>query len=938
MKFKNSYLLLIAMVIFLLISIGSVCASENVTADSDSQLASADDSVVLADNGNGSTQEKINTEVVCENQEYKDNESVVIPVEVKYNESNTLNISASNLTVLKNGKSIKFTYNNTTGITLIDKLAIGNHTLDIWYLGNAVYNNSTSKIILSIFGNNTLIMPSGINSDGNSVDVPINLTDGVHDNTHLLNDSNTIVILKYNDINATVPIDWNEVATNHIISISNLENKIPSTLIVNYTEGNKSIIKEVAIKYTTLINASDVDANENEVINISVVVLDVNNAPISNITKNNFTITGVKNYSYNSTTNILTITKLTKGIYPVTIIYTGNENYNASTKTININVRGSVVINTKDKTVKVNSTKNGTIVLNITNGVDIFEINKTNINLTITYKDGNLTKTVNATILSVENGTITFTYDGDNITSGNLTIIYNNGDVNATKKITMKRIYNVKIEIIKAENQYLSGNFTFKLVDLDNSTISLKGKKLSLTTTGRIKAGFSATIDENNIASFKNSNLYEFDQNNNNLAMNRLNVGNHIVELTTSDSLVSTKVTTNLTITKAKVTIKMDNYNEYYGSNKNLTFTVTNSESGEAMNGIILKLHFPKISKNYFYVSTNVNGKAHISVKGVVGGTYNLTASTNDTKNVVNASIKSTMTIKKIPVVISGKNVKIYYNSGPTYTIKVTKNGKGISGAYVFVRLYSTSKNYTDYLFKTNSNGQILFSASLGVGNHKIIVTSADARYQSNQITKTITVKKASAKIKAPKVTDYYKGGKYFNIKLSNTKNKKGIYNAKVNIKVFITSSRYYNYNGYTGANGKIKLSLDNLRPGTYYVVISGADNKNYKAKKIISKIVIKKAPTKLVVKKISAKKGSEKYFKVKVINKKTKKVISKVAIKVKVYTGKKYKTYTLKTNAKGIANLNVGKLKVGKHKVVVNSANKYCVAKTAKSTIKIKK
>ena len=282
MKFKNSYLLLIAMAIFLLISIGSVCASENVTADSDSQLASADDSVVLADNGNGSTQEKINTEVVCENQEYKDNESVVIPVEVKYNESNTLNISASNLTVLENGKSIKFTYNNTTGITLIDKLAIGNHTLDILYLGNAVYNNSTSKIILSIFGNNTLIMPSGINSDGNSVDVPINLTDGVHDNTHLLNESNTIVILKYNNINATVPIDWNEVATNHIISISNLENKIPSTLIVNYTEGNKSIIKEVAIKYTTLINASDVDANENEVINISVVVLDVNNAPISN--------------------------------------------------------------------------------------------------------------------------------------------------------------------------------------------------------------------------------------------------------------------------------------------------------------------------------------------------------------------------------------------------------------------------------------------------------------------------------------------------------------------------------------------------------------------------------------------------------------------------------------------------------------------------------
>ena len=66
MKFKNSYILLIAMAIFLLVSIGSVCASENITADSDSPLASADAEVVLADGedtGNDATQEKINTSI-----------------------------------------------------------------------------------------------------------------------------------------------------------------------------------------------------------------------------------------------------------------------------------------------------------------------------------------------------------------------------------------------------------------------------------------------------------------------------------------------------------------------------------------------------------------------------------------------------------------------------------------------------------------------------------------------------------------------------------------------------------------------------------------------------------------------------------------------------------------------------------------------------------
>jgi hypothetical protein len=121
-------------------------------------------------------------------------------------------------------------------------------------------------------------------------------------------------------------------------------------------------------------------------------------------------------------------------------------------------------------------------------------------------------------------------------------------------------------------------------------------------------------------------------------------------------------------------------------------------------------------------------------------------------------------------------------------------------------------------------------------------------------------------------------------------------------------------------------------------VIVAGADSKNYAAKEVTSKIIIKKAPAKLTPKKLTAKKGAKKYFKVTVKNKKTKKVIPQVKVKIKVYTGKKAKTYTVKTNAKGIAKISTAKLKVGAHKVVVTSANKYVVAKKAKSTIKIKK
>jgi hypothetical protein len=499
----------------------------------------------------------------------------------------------------------------------------------------------------------------------------------------------------------------------------------------------------------------------------------------------------------------------------------------------------------------------------------------------------------------------------------------------------LNRIYNAKIIILNSANEYQNGNFTFRLVDVDDGNAPIKSTKLSLMIKGNISVGHSATTDDDGIATFKTSNLYTYTQS---FSINNLGVGNHTVELSTEGNIKSTKVTTNLTIYKAHINITIDPYVEYYGSDKKVKITVVNANNGQAVPGAILRLYLPQTTGKYYYFQTNTNGTSEINIQGFVGGTYDITVSNNDTENIYNVSVNGTFTILKIPVTTNAKDVTVYYNTGVTETIKVTRNGKAVSGMYIFVRLYTTSTKYSDYLFQTNSKGEISFSASLSVGKHKIIIASADNRYDFNQATKTITVKKASAKITAKKVTTYYKGGKYFTVKLTNTKNKKPIYDAKLNIKLYISKNRYYNYNGNTGMNGQLKLSLDNLKPGTYKIVISGADSKNFNVKTVTSKIIIKKAPAKLIPKKLTAKKGAKKYFKVTVKNKKTKKVIKGVKVKIKVYTGKKSKTYTAKTNAKGIAKISTAKLKVGKHKVVVTSGNKYVTAKKAKSTIKIKR
>lgn len=943
MKLKNSYVLLMAMAIFLLISIGSVSASEDVAADSD-VLASADESVVLTNDIeevsddavlSEETPEKTNTTVTAtsDKEKFGYDDEKNITVTVKDNKSNPISgINASNLTVHEGKTTVNFTYNNSM-ISILDKLAVGTHNLTINYKGNDNYNSSTTSFLLKIYGNKTLEdVPAIVDTNGTTVEIPFTITDGVENFTET--DSSKFNITDSENNQVSFNIDGSKLIINNIA--------VPQTLTINYTDNGASSVKKVQVKYKTNVTIVPtlIEINEGDNATFTITVYGADGQKI-NITKTNLTITktGAIN-KFNETTGNLTLTGLKKGVYNLTITYKGNDVNNTSKGYVLINVRGATEINTNGTKLNVNSTKKGEVqIINITNGVDNFDFTKDDLNLTVTYKDGNQTKNITITEWNVVNGTVAFTLENANFTTANLTIAYNKTTI---KNITLNRIYNVIIEAVTLVNEYQDGNFTFRVTDVDDSTTSLKGKKASLMIKGNISVGHSATIGENNIASFKTANLYIFDQSGGGLSMKQLEVGNYTVEITVSDNLIAQnpdkKLNTTLTVKKANIKIEIAPYKEYYGSNKNVTIKVTNVNSGLAVPGVILKLYMPQTSGQTYYVQTDSNGTGRISAKNLVGGEYQLTVSNNDTKNINSASNSSTVVVKKIPVTITAKDATIYFNTGTTSTITVKKDGKALSGMYLLVRVYETSKKYNDYLFQTNSKGQVAFSASLAVGKHKIVISSADSRYDTKQVTQTITVKKASAKITAKKVTDYYKGVKYFTVKLTNTKNNKPIYDAKVNIKVYVSSTRYYNYNGNTGANGQLRLALDTLKPGSYKVVVAGADSKDYSAKQVTSKIVIKKAPAKLTPKKLTAKKGAKKYFKVTVKNKKTKKVIKGVKVKIKVYTGKKVKTYTVKTNSKGIAKILTNKLKVGKHKVVVASANKYVTAKKVKSTIKIKK
>ena len=886
---------------------------------------------------------KISTEVKAEKDEYKfkSEENKTISITILADQEN-LNINKADLKVLDNGKEITdFKYENSN-LTL--NLGVGVHNLTIIYNGNSTYAANSTTTIVKVSGNQTIDPQKTANIDETGkVNVTLNLSDGADPVNVNLDNLTLTLYWKVGNQTFNKTIGKEEITLaedNQTITFTVNENFESAYVDIKYAAEN-NLTGKTTLKMDTEITAPDImNYGVGETISFPIEVKSVNGTAL-NITSANIKIfNNGKEVKFTCNNSVITITdKFTFGSYNLTVKYIGTDTYADSTKVIALTVYG---INATTST-NVNSTKKGEVKVDIINGTDKVNVTKDDLNITVTYKDGNNTKNITATIDKYENGTLYITLENGNFTTATLNIKYKNTD----KNVTLNRIYNANIVIVNNVNEYRTGNFKFRLVDADDGS-NITGKTIKLTTVGNIRAGFSATTDANGIASFKTINLYEFNNNGVNggaisLSQIDLDVGNHSVDLESDGNVKAAKVTTNLTITQGHFKIVVDQYKEYYGTDKPVTVTVTNS-LGEPVPGIIVKLTIDKLSGEY-YLYTNTSGVGRISIyntetkSGLVGGNYVFTASNNDTKNIAPTSAKGTVTVLKIPTTINAKDVTVQYNTGKTSTITVKdKNGKAVSGMYLLVRLYATSKKYSDYLFQTNSKGQVTFSASLDVGKHKMIVTSADNRYDAKQVTKTITVKKIKAKLTAKKVNTYYKAGKYFTVKLTNAKNKKAVYDAPVNIKIFVSKNRYYNYNGKTGMNGQLKLLLDSLKPGTYKVEVSSASNKNYDAKKVTSKIVIKKAPAKLTPKKLTAKKGAKKYFKVTVKNKKTKKVIKGVKVKVKVYTGKKAKTYKIKTNSKGIAKLSVKKLKVGKHKVVVTSADKYVVAKKAKSTIKIKR
>ena len=237
--------------------------------------------------------------------------------------------------------------------------------------------------------------------------------------------------------------------------------------------------------------------------------------------------------------------------------------------------------------------------------------------------------------------------------------------------------------------------------------------------------------------------------------------------------------------------------------------------------------------------------------------------------------------------------------------------------------------NSTDVVVNNES-----IADSMPIFNESNAVSNGSAQ---TEVTKSNLTEPKSISLSVSKLSTTYGSGKYFKVKVIDSKAKKPVANVKLILKVY-SGKKYKKITAATDSNGIAKYYASNLGIGSHNVTINVKDSKKFSSKMKYSSIKISRAKLKISAPKITAYYKESKKYNIAIKNRESKKPMKNIKVVIKVFTGKKYKKYSLKTDKKGIVGFNMKSLSKGKHNVVINiksnSKVKSAVLKTYIKTI----
>lgn len=238
---------------------------------------------------------------------------------------------------------------------------------------------------------------------------------------------------------------------------------------------------------------------------------------------------------------------------------------------------------------------------------------------------------------------------------------------------------------------------------------------------------------------------------------------------------------------------------------------------------------------------------------------------------------------------------------------------------------------------RDNATGVVVNNESISDSMSIFNESTASNGSAQTELTKSNSAEPESISLSVSKLSTTYGSGKYFKVKAIDSKTKKPVVNVKLILKVY-SGKKYKKVTAATDSNGIAKYYASNLGIGTHKVTINVKDSKKFLSKIKYSSIKISRAKLKISAPKITGYYNESKRYKIAVKNRESKKPMKSIKVMIKVFTGKNYKKYSLKTDKKGIVSFNMKSLPKGKHNVVINikstSKVKLAVLKTYIKTI----
>ncbi|MCQ2738299.1 MAG: hypothetical protein MJ224_06790, partial [archaeon] len=395
-------------------------------------------------------------------------------------------------------------------------------------------------------------------------------------------------------------------------------------------------------------------------------------------------------------------------------------------------------------------------------------------------------------------------------------------------------------------------------------------------------------------------------------------------------------------VAKAKGTLSASSISVTYKEDKYFKIKLVNYASKNPVAGekITIKLYKGKKLYKTYAGTTDSEGLLYLGTKSLPVYSYTVKVSISNS-NIAASTISRTIKVNKIKATISASSISTYYKSGKKLSINLykTANKDPLKSVKLTVKLYKGKKLYKTYYVTTNSKGVATLSlSSLPVYSYTAKISLSSSTMSASTISRTVKISKIKASLTADSISTYYKSGKKMYITLKDTNNNVLLKSKKLTIKVYKGSKLYKTYYATTNSKGVASFNTNNLATGTFTVKVYYSTS-TIAASTISKTIKITKNPNaKVSASNLTAKKGTNSYFKL-TVKTPDSKLLSSATVKITAYDENGtvlWSPSTVKTSSKGIAQFNTKSLAKGTYYIKISVSSTYYTGTLSGKVIEI--